>query len=150
MKVTREADYAMRIMRCLAQKAQEDGQIPGVSADNCGGRLDSVSISRSIEVPQRFTSKILRKLTNGGLIVSHKGASGGYRLARPAEEITVREIIELIDGPVEISRCLNDSFPCTAKENHCAFREMFCEINRDIARRLEATRLSDSLTRQSK
>ena len=149
MKVTREADYALRIMRRLAQKAREDedisGSSPAYAAENSSGKLDSTSISRSIEVPQRFTSKILRKLTNGGLIVSHKGASGGYRLARPAEEITVREIVELIDGPIEISRCLNDSFVCTAGENRCAFREMFCEINRDIARRLEATKLSDSL-----
>jgi len=134
MRFTSEADCALRIMRCLAQTKQEGSE-----------KLDAKSISEMIESPQRFTVKILHKLVNGGLIKSYKGSSGGYTLAIPAEEISIKDIVEMIDGPLEISRCLSDCYECSRKTNGCFFHEMFKKANANLAAELHSTKLSDSL-----
>ena len=150
MRVTSEADYALRIMRCLAKKVHDDGcggncESGDCKACDCGGKLDAKTISEMIEAPQRFTVKILRKLLGGGLIKSFKGAAGGYTLSQPAETISVRMIVELIDGPFEISRCLNKDYECTGKHNGCYFHRMFARVNANIAAELEAIKLSDAI-----
>ena len=134
MRFTSEADCALRIMRCLAQTVH-DGR----------DKLDAKSISEAIDSPQRFTVKILHKLVSGGLLCSYKGASGGYALMHPAEEISVKDIIEMIDGPLEISRCLSDCYECTRKDNGCFFHEMFKKANANLAAELDGIKLSDSL-----
>jgi len=150
VRVTSEADYALRIMRCLAKKVRDDGCGNDCSSDackacDCGGKLDAKTISDSIEAPQRFTVKILRKLLGGGLVKSFKGASGGYTLARPAEEISVRMIVELIDGPLEISRCLSECYECSGKKNNCYFHKMFAKVNSTMTAELESIKLSDAI-----
>ena len=125
MKITSEADYALRITADLATQRQVS---------------DARSISERVKVSERFTVKILRKLILGGIVVSHKGVSGGYELAREPETITMREIIELIDGKLNISRCLDESYECSrmgmAKEC-CRFHLIFDKLNSQLAERLE-------------
>jgi Rrf2 family protein len=74
MVMTLEADYAVRIVDALSRSAQHRG---------------ARSISEETKVPLRFALKILRKLVAGGIIVSFKGAHGGYSLARGADSITL-------------------------------------------------------------
>jgi len=134
MRFTSEADCALRIMRCLAQ-TKKDG----------GDKLDAKSISEAIDSPQRFTVKLLHKLLGGGMIKSFKGSAGGYTLAIPADEISVKSIVELIDGPLEISRCLNGCYECSNKEKGCFFHHMFKDVNSELVQRLDGVKLSDSL-----
>ena len=86
MRITQEADYALRIVALLA------------SHDSL---VDANTIADEAGITQRFALKILRKLAIGDVVVSQKGANGGYRLAKSPKEITLKEIIELIDGDAD-------------------------------------------------
>lgn len=123
MRITHEADYAIRIMYCLAAR---------------GVKTSAKQVSDDSGVPQRFTVKILHRLTQAGVTLSYKGVSGGYILARPAQDISLGEIIELIDGPIEINHCLNSEFDCNrvVQKNECTFHRIFGTINQDIRKQL--------------
>ena len=96
MYITLEADYAVRIVDCLAQHQM---------------RMDAKSLSAATGVTLRFALKILRKLVAEGIVRSYKGTQGGYELARPAGEIALGEVIEIVEGPIVISRCVgHDTF----------------------------------------
>lgn len=123
MRITHEADYAIRIMYCLAEH---------------GSKISAKQIADESGVPIRFALKILRRLTQAGLTASYKGVSGGYELARPAGQISLGEIIEEIDGPIEINHCLSNEFDCNrvAQKKECTFHRVFDTINRDIRTKL--------------
>ena len=110
---------------------------------------DAKTISQHVGVSQRFTLKILGKLVSGGVILSHKGANGGYELSRPADKITLRQVIEIIDGPLVISRCLSEDFVCRHDSAHencvCFFNRVFDEINMMIAAKLDSVTIADSV-----
>ena len=130
MRITSETDYALRILRCIASDANNI--------------VDARTISERIGVPQQFTLKILRKLLTGGRVNSHKGSSGGYSLAKQASEITMLAVVETIDGPIEITRCLNGGYECSrsnSDKNMCYFHNIFCKINKMIASELSETTL---------
>ena len=123
MLITHEADYAIRIMYCLAERNQT---------------ISAKQISDDSGVPSRFALKILRRLTQAGLTESFKGVSGGYQLARAADQISLGEIIEVIDGPIEINHCLSSEFDCSRvqQKNKCTFHRLFSAINQDIRSKL--------------
>lgn len=126
MRITQEADYALRIVTELA----------------ClGGIEDSKTIAEAVNVPERFTVKIMRKLVLDGIIKSHKGASGGYELSIPPTEISMKRIVELIDGPFEITRCLDSDYECSKNGDNkkcCAFHCIFGKINHSISEKLDS------------
>ena len=94
MRITLESDYALRIVTSLAMHSDV---------------VDAKTISDETSVTQRFTLKILHKLVMGNLVVSYKGVRGGYKLKLSADEITLKTVIELIDGPIMMVRCLETS-----------------------------------------
>ena len=85
MRITQESDYALRIVTALAL------------AD---GTVDAGTLSEETSVTPRFTLKILHKLVHCGIVSSSKGANGGYRLSRSAENLTMKDIIEAIEQGV--------------------------------------------------
>lgn len=124
MYITREADYAARIVFCLAK---------------AGERRDARSISEEVFVTLRFSLKILGKLSSAGIVNSYKGNRGGYELARPANQISVRDVLEAVDGPYSISRCIGeDACDCALHDSKgvCAFQNAFGRINDEINRHL--------------
>ena len=97
MTITREADYAMRITVLLAQSE---------------ALIDAKAIAEQSYVPYRFTLKILRKLVCAGIAKSYRGVNGGYLLNQPADAVTLKDIIEAIDGPIAINRCIAEPELC--------------------------------------
>ena len=130
MKITREADYAIRILYIIKNET---------------GVISAREISEKTGVSLRFSLKILSKLSESGFVDSKKGAQGGYFLKKPAEEITLSDIVESIDGPIAISHCMEDDFCCTrvADKETCSFRKVFCTVSRKIKNEIDALRLSD-------
>ena len=129
MRITQEADYALRIVYLLAQR---------------GKLTDSGTISTTVGVTDRFTVKILRKLVQGGLVTSQKGAAGGYQLALQPREISMRNVLETIDGPMCISRCLEDGYECTRtgdQKHCCTFHCIFGKINKNLIEALDKVTL---------
>ena len=130
MKITREADYALRILYTLCKS----------------GRITSArDISQAAGVSLRFTLKILSKLSANDLVDSKKGAQGGYFLKKDSSEISVYDIIECIDGDISISHCLSEGFQCTRVDDVscCNLRKLFEEISSHIKKELSAVKLSD-------
>lgn len=128
MRISLETDYAVRIVQCLADK---------------GERTSASEISQKTRVTEKFCLKILRKLVSQGLVKSFKGVGGGYELNKPPENITLKEVIETIEGPIVISRCLQEDFSC---EHHsdcsCYFHKVFYEASKDMAERFASVNFS--------
>ena len=122
MVMTLEADYAVRIVELLAASSQ---------------KIDAKTISDQAHVPLRFALKILRKMVADNLIVSYKGAHGGYMLAREPGKITLREVIESVEGPYMISRCQQDEYACTHTTS-CRFHQIYDEISNVVRTKLES------------
>ncbi len=93
MRLTRGTDYALRGMVSLAQDAP--GHIALVSA-----------LALREGVPESYLAKIFQDLARSGIVHSHRGARGGFSLARPADTITLRQIIEAVEGPIALNTCL--------------------------------------------
>lgn len=133
MHMTQEADYAVRIVYCLAQS---------------GKRRDASYISERMGVSLRFSLKILRKLVASGMLKSFKGQRGGYELARIPAQITLNEVIETVDGPYALNRCLKDGHVCNMDDaDACTFREIYADISDMITRKLSAVTFQDLLDR---
>lgn len=109
MRVTQEADYAIRMCLIL---------------DSIGEKTGAAQLADIACITPKIALKVLRKLNEGGFVRSFKGAQGGYELARSGEELRVIEIIELMDGPVRISKCLECDHECS--RNPC---KMECKMH---------------------
>ena len=119
MHLTLETDYAMRIVFCLAKNQR---------------RMDAASISGEMRVTLRFSLKILGKLAGAGIVNSYKGIKGGYELAHPAEEITLRQVVEAIEGrSYAISRCIVPDGECSRDRwGCCAFQKVWRDISNEV------------------
>ena len=137
MRITRGADYAIRLAYCLA-----------IHDSIVGTR----QLAEETGVTQRFTLKILQAMVQGGIVTSQQGKNGGYRLNRDPHEISVGLLVELIDGPVEINNCLNECFDCThmgENKTSCEFHLAFQSVNEAIRKQLYALTLDQFLTDKS-
>ena len=135
MRITLESDYALRLVATLAE------------ADTL---LDAKTISEKTLVTQKFALKILRKLVGGGLVCSFKGVKGGYKLKISPEDITLKQVIELIDGPIVIARCLEGGEACTLNpdKSSCVFHHIFDSISIDVARKMNRITIRDILNKE--
>ena len=89
MRLSKKTEYALRALFAIARAS--DGPLPG------SWRIEQVS--RQENIPVKFLDQILLSLRHAGLLASKRGVGGGYRLARPAAEINVGEVIRALDGP---------------------------------------------------
>ena len=109
LQLTRGGEYAVRAMTYLARFPE--------------GHVASLrDIGRAQEIPESFLAKILQSLVHAGLAVSQRGAHGGFALARPAGQITMRDVIEAVDGPISVNLCTLDPEDCQRSGN--------CEVHK--------------------
>jgi Rrf2 family protein len=87
MRISARADYAVRAALQLA-----------VSRDD--GPLKAEAIADAQDIPHKFLESILNDMRRGGLVLSQRGGNGGYRLAKPAESISIADVIRVVDGPL--------------------------------------------------
>ena len=133
MKITQEADYALRMM-CLLTKESAAGVTT----------VGAATLAEEVAVPTRFGLKILSKLSQVGLVKTSRGATGGYSLNTDPAALTVRQVIEAIDGPIELNRCLSESHVCLNNPNKdcCRLHHVFEELNRMLTERLDRLTLA--------
>lgn len=134
MRITLESDYALRIIYALAKHDEI---------------VDAKTISAETSVTLQFTLKILHKLVQYDFVKSYKGTRGGYCLGIPPEKITLKDVIERIDGPIAMVRCLENSESCNLNQEKtaCIFHHIFDIISLDVARKLESITISDVLNK---
>ena len=135
MRITSESDYALRIVTALARQSEV---------------VDAKTLSDETSVTLRFTLKILHKLVTDGIVASYKGVKGGYLLKQPPQEITLLKIIELIDGPIAIVRCLDREEGCTLNNDKtaCIYHYIFNSISADVAKRLSGITIADAMNKK--
>ena len=123
MHINLESDYAVRIVQYLAQSNE---------------RRDAQSIADSTCVSLRFTLTIMRKLVAADIVQSFKGAHGGYTLSRPASSITLRQVIEAVEGPYRFSRCVDNGYACNCSSvTACPFHSVFDDITQMVIQKLD-------------
>lgn len=130
LRISRLTDYATVVMTCLAASPEEV--------------LSAVQIAECTHLELPTVSKLLKQLGRADLVKSFRGASGGYRLARPAVEINLAEIVEALEGPLGMTECSVASGQCDL-EAHCSVRGNWQRINRTVGSALQAMSLADML-----
>lgn len=95
LQISRKIEYGLRAMAFLAALPQAE-------------QVSAAEISRRMSIPSEFLAKILKTLVQKRLVRSTRGARGGYGLAKPARSITFLEVIEAVEGPVNVNLCQGD------------------------------------------
>ncbi len=113
MEISRRADYAMRVILDLAMLP------PGM-------RTRARDIARRQGIPYAFLQKILRDLCAAGFVEASRGRRGGVRLARPAEAITLLEVLEAMEGSIRLNRCARDPSLCP-RASFCAIHPIWAQ-----------------------
>jgi Rrf2 family protein len=96
-----------------------------------GERTSIKELTRKINIPYHFLAKILQDLTYKGLLISQKGPTGGFALAKPAKDVTLFQIVEAIDGTDVTSKCVL-GFPECSGKNPCAVHEKWTGLRDEI------------------
>jgi FeS assembly SUF system regulator len=99
-------------------------------------------LSLATHVPLPTVSKILKALARNGLLVSHRGVGGGFALARPADQVSVADVITALDGPIAITECLTEENAC-GHEPVCSIRTNWDRINRVVRDALSDLKVSE-------
>jgi FeS assembly SUF system regulator len=128
IKMTNLADYAVVMMSFMAAKP---------------GKIYSASeIAAATAVPSPTVSKILGAMARGELLVSHRGLNGGFSMARPPENISVADIISVVDGPIALTNCIEHGSGECDMELGCGMRRHWQKINDAVRGALENIPLS--------
>lgn len=130
LKLTKRSDYGLIALRHLALT---EAKAPTASAKE---------ISDSYRIPLPLLSKVLQTLVKGGFLASEQGTKGGYRLARPADEITTLEVIRAIDGPVILTACFTHEGDCEQFDT-CTVKSPLKKVQEGILQLLDSTTVAD-------
>lgn len=115
IRLSKLADYGIVIMTHMARHPQRQHNAAEIAAES--------------HIPQPMASKILKGLARAGLLASHRGAKGGYGLARPAERISVADVIVALDGPIALTACIENGPGECDLESLCPARANWQRIN---------------------
>ncbi len=102
-------------------------------------------IARRLRASEHHLAKVLLQLERAGLVQGVRGPSGGYRLRRSADRISLREVFEAIEGPIRISKCMFGTPVCGGKK--CILGGFFEDINQQVADKLNETKVSEVILR---
>ncbi len=103
------------------------------------------AVAEGAQIPRRLLARVLARLAQAGLVESHEGRGGGSRLARPAERITLRDAVEALEGPFEVTRCIMEQRAC-GDGAPCAIHEAWEEGQEAILDHLEDQTLSEFIS----
>jgi Rrf2 family protein len=133
MKLSRESEYGIQGLIHLAQQP-------------AGTILQLAAIAEAQRLPQSFLAKIFQKFTQYGLVRSFRGATRGYTLSRPPSDISLREVLEAVEGPELFAHCIFWSHHC-ADSNPCILHEGWSQIKPKLTAMMEVTTLQDLVRR---
>ena len=134
MQITRQADYALRAMLYLSRL---DANI----------RAATSQIADEQQIPPSFLAKIISQLSIAGLISTSRGARGGVSLARPAEEITLLDVVEAIDGPISLNVCSHSAGACPFGED-CPIQPIWSDAQKELVNRLKSTTFGQLVSKE--
>ncbi|MFC2135673.1 RrF2 family transcriptional regulator [Bacteroidota bacterium] len=127
--ITREQDYALRIVAMLA----------GLKKDE---RLSIRKLSGKLLISKNFAARISHKLIQGDILGSKQGKAGGIYLIKDPERLSLYDVLIVIGFRTRINLCLDDSFVCGLND-HCKFHKLFGSMEQDIYKKLKEEKISD-------
>jgi len=131
IRLSRLTDYSVALLSYMGKEGKSDLWAASDLADRSG-------------LPMPTVAKILKLLAKSGLLAAHRGAAGGYRLARPMSEISVADIIEAMDGPIAITDCSEGSAHSGCNiERICPMSQGWNKVNRAVLKALKEMSLAD-------
>lgn len=124
MELNRATDYAFRAVLYLSKLPR--GQV-----------VEAKVIAEEEIIPIRFLLKIFRFLTQAGIIESYRGVNGGYALAKSPRDITLKDVLEAVEGHIHVNRCLIDPEECNKRHTakcsiHKALHSVQLVINKEL------------------
>jgi len=135
IRINRQTDYAIRIILALAKHPP-------------GTRIPSSRISDDMLIPPALSQRIVAALAHGEFIHTFPGRDGGLELARPADQINMLQVVEFMEGAIDVSDCLvSGGDPC-AFENECPVRERWARLRKLIHNELK-TQTFDTLAQEA-
>jgi len=130
LQVSRKVDYALRAIIHLANEESSE-------------RACTVSeIAERERIPRQFLEKIVQQLIQRGLVRSRRGPHGGYVLGRPAEQVTFRDVIEAVEGPISLNVCVGEHADCFLL-GACGMNRIWREGQRRVMDLFQSTTIAD-------
>ena len=129
MQITRQADYATRAILYLARNRN-------------GKRVATSQVAKEQKIPSSFLAKIISQLSIAGLLHTSRGAHGGISLARNPEQITLLQVIEAIDGPIQLNVCVEREGVCSFEDN-CPIQLVWCDAQNELITKLRNTSFAE-------
>lgn len=149
LRISKLTDYATVILAHLAEAERDGADVRAGGAarpatarvDEQDARLTAAEIAAAVGIGVPTVSKVLKELQRAGLVVSTRGARGGYALARPADAISAADIIDAVEGPVGLTECATHPGTC-GLESNCRVGRSWQRVNVAIRRALYDVKLT--------
>ena len=132
IRLNRETDYGIGILTLMARDPE--------------ARFSAGALAEARGLPQPIVSKILKHLARSGLLVSHRGAKGGYGLARRPEAVSIAEIITVLEGPIALTDCIEDGQEACQYGSLCTISNVWNRINDVVLNALSEITLAEMTT----
>lgn len=129
MKLSTKGRYGLRALIDLAQYGEQEA-------------VSIQSISARQQISDSYLEQLVRKLKKAGLVTSVRGAQGGYRLARPAEEISVGDVLRALEGSIEAVSCQEGENPSCVGKDLCVARYVWQKVNKSIQETVDSIMIS--------
>jgi len=129
LKLSTKARYALRAMVELACREGE-------------GAVQLREIARAQDLSPKYLEQLTIPLRNAGLLHSERGPAGGYRLARPAHQITALEVVRAAEGPINLIDCVREASVCR-RSPHCATRRLWARLGEALNEMLAGVTLAN-------
>mgnify|MGYP003623393552 CR=1 FL=1 len=131
MFITREYDYALRILRTLSQ----------------GGQKTVKQVCEAEHIPQPYAYKILKKLEDASMVKAFRGAYGGYLLVAKPEQLTLYDIYTAVEGEMYINECMKEGYACpnNRKGARCSIHKELCSLQKHLIEGLQQRTMTDML-----
>ncbi len=129
LQITRQTEYAIRGLQHLTRL---NGQAP----------VQLRVIAAECDVSEAFLAKIFQVLGQAGLVQSHRGVKGGFSLGRPASRISLREIVEVTEGGIQLNHCTRGDRSCK-EVGHCSVAPVWARAQAALTDSLDSTSLAD-------
>ena len=135
MKLSKRGEYALRSLINL-----------GIAAKVGRSLVRVTELANAEDIPVKFLEQVMQQMREAGYVQSVRGKHGGYRLAKPAAQITIGSVVRLIDGPLAPIGCVSQTayVPCNCPdEAHCGLRMLMLDVRNAIAAILDRYTLAD-------
>ena len=129
MKLSTKGRYGLRALIDLAQYGEQEA-------------VSIQSISARQQISDSYLEQLVRKLKKAGLVTSVRGAQGGYRLARPAEEISVGDVLRALEGSIEAVSCQEGENPSCVGKDLCVAGYVWQKVNKSIQETVDSIMIS--------